>query len=122
MENSNKVLEFLKGTEQMINDKPTLIDYDTFNLRLRLLNEELDELYESYLNNDLIGVFDALIDIDYVLKGTIIAFGMQNVFEAGFNEVHSSNMTKLIDMKFEKGKIIKGANYKAPNLKKILEG
>ena len=118
----NKVIEFLKGTKQLINDKPTLIDYDTFNLRLRLLNEELDELYDAYINNDLLAVYDALIDIDYVLKGTVIAFGMQNVFEAGFNEVHRSNMTKLIDMKFEKGKIIKGANYSAPNLKSILEG
>jgi len=125
MEKLNKVKDFISGCGHLINDKPKLIDHETFNLRLRLLNEEIDELYDAYMNNDLTEVFDALIDIDYILKGTVIAFGLQDHYEKGFNEVHSSNMTKLIDMKkesFAMGKILKGANYKAPNLKNILEG
>lgn len=123
MESINKVKEFIIGTGHLLNDKPTLIDFETFLLRMRLINDELDELFDAYSDSNLIEVFDALIDIDYILKGTIIAFGLQDVYEKGFNEVHNSNMTKLIDLKKDKqGKIIKGENYKSPNLKNILEG
>jgi predicted HAD superfamily Cof-like phosphohydrolase len=39
---------------------------------------------------------DALCDLQYVLSGTILENGFTNVFDEAFNEVHRSNMSKLV--------------------------
>ena len=39
-------------------------------------------------------VADALADIQYVLSGCILEFGMADKFKALFDEVHRSNMSK----------------------------
>jgi len=38
---------------------------------------------------------DALVDIQYILSGTILSMGYKNIFDESFDMVHSSNMTKL---------------------------
>jgi Phosphoribosyl-ATP pyrophosphohydrolase. len=39
-------------------------------------------------------VADALADLQYVLSGTILDFGMQHIFKYCFEEVHCFNMSK----------------------------
>ena len=64
------------------------------NLRVTLLKEEVRELEEAVAENNITGVLDALCDIQYVLTGAVIEFGMNDIFEQAFDEVHRSNMSK----------------------------
>jgi len=75
-------------------DTPTIPDKKRCELRINLLQEELDELKEAIENDDLVEVADALSDIQYVLSGAILEFGLGNKFKALFDEVQRSNMSK----------------------------
>lgn len=90
-----KVEEFHSAFDAPVLEKPTLIDKERAKLRIRLLQEELDELTEAIENNDLVEVADALCDLQYVLSGAVLEFGMGNSFDEMFNEVHRSNMSKM---------------------------
>ncbi len=63
-------------------------------LRISLLQEELNELKQAIADNDLTEVADALCDIQYVLSGAILEFGMGKKFKTLFDEVQRSNMSK----------------------------
>lgn len=63
-------------------------------LRIDLLAEELKELQEAVDNDDLIEVADALCDLQYVLAGAVLEFGLGTKFKILFDEVHRSNMSK----------------------------
>ncbi|EAS18894.1 nucleoside triphosphate pyrophosphohydrolase family protein [Nonlabens mediterrranea] len=94
-------------------------------LRYELMKEENEEYFEAAQNNDLVEVADALGDMLYILCGTIIEHGMQEVIEDVFDEIQKSNMSKLgADGKpiyREDGKVLKGPNYFKPNFEKILK-
>ena len=72
----------------------------------------------------MIEVADALGDMLYILCGTIITHGMQDVIDEVFEEIQCSNMSKLgSDGKpiyREDGKVLKGPNYFKPDIAKIL--
>lgn len=73
---------------------------------------------------NLVEVVDGIVDCLYILKGTINSFGLQDLIEEAFDEVHNSNMSKLQDgnvLLREDGKILKGSNYFKPDLKRIIE-
>lgn len=61
--------------------------------RIGFLEEELNELKEAADNKDPVAVFDALLDLVYVAKGTATIAGLP--WEAGWAEVHRSNMDKV---------------------------
>jgi hypothetical protein len=63
-------------------------------LRIDLIAEELKELQEAVDNDDLVEVADALCDLQYVLAGAVLEFGLGGKFKAMFDEVHRSNMSK----------------------------
>jgi len=63
-------------------------------LRVNLIEEELNELKEAIENDDLVEVADALCDIQYVLSGAILEFGLGDKFKTLFDEVQRSNMSK----------------------------
>jgi predicted HAD superfamily Cof-like phosphohydrolase len=68
---------------------------------------------------NLVDVYDALVDIQYVNEGAGVAFGLD--MEPGFEEVHDSNMSKFIDgHKRPDGKWIKGPSYRPANLNAIV--
>jgi len=75
-------------------EKPRMPDMDRCNLRVSLLEEEVKELKEAIEQDDLIEVADALADIQYVLSGAALEFGMGGIFKTLFDEVHRSNMSK----------------------------
>jgi predicted HAD superfamily Cof-like phosphohydrolase len=76
---------------------PQIPSTERCNLRVTLLQEELDELKDSIKNNDLTEVLDAFCDILYILNGSILEFGFQNVLNDAFHEVQRSNMSKACD-------------------------
>lgn len=88
------VAKFHTTFELPILEHPTIPDADRCKLRISLLQEELNELKEAISDNDLIEVADALCDIQYVLSGAILEFGLATKFKDLFDEVQRSNMSK----------------------------
>ena len=162
----NDVRTFMQTFGQATPNSPTVPDRQTRNLRIKLLLEEVLELAEAsgvtivdtrsgqLLKGDalamaaegevdLVGVADALADIDYVNQGAAVAYGLD--LEPFQDEVHSSNMTKLWSeaevaspamkvgysiegsnsggyvVRNENGKVMKSPSYRPANLAPILE-
>jgi predicted HAD superfamily Cof-like phosphohydrolase len=97
----NQVAEFHKTFKHPILDSPSIPDEKRCALRVELLSEELKELAEAIKDNDIVEIADALCDIQYVLSGAILEFGMGGVFKTLFDEVQRSNMSKACDTEEE---------------------
>ena len=123
MTNFTDVKVFMETFGQIVRTKPQFPDENTMNLRFDLIQEELNELQHAMKTKDLIEVADALTDILYVTYGAGCAYGID--LDKCFKEVQRANMSKLgSDGKpifNEKGKVMKGPNYLAPNLKQFVE-
>jgi len=93
-------------------------------VRLRLMQEELDEYRLAAENGDIVGIADALTDLLYVVYGTILAHGLQDYAQELFDEVHRSNMSKLDEngspVYREDGKVLKSKLFSEPDLESIL--
>ena len=122
MSNFNKVKIFMNTYGQDVKLKPSFPESNIVQLRIDLIEEELKELKEAIKNNDIIEVADALTDILYVTYGAGHSFGVD--LDKCFEEVQRSNMSKLgkdgKPIYNDFGKVMKGPNYFAPNLKKII--
>jgi len=90
----SQVREFHERFEHPILPTPVIPDAKRCALRMELLNEELLELNKAILDKNIAEVADAFCDLQYVLSGAILEFGMGEKFEELFNEVHRSNMSK----------------------------
>lgn len=88
------VAEFHKTFQHPILDTPQIPSEERCALRVSLIAEELKELEEAIQNKDIVEVADALCDIQYVLSGAILEFGLKDEFNALFEEVQRSNMSK----------------------------
>ncbi|GLR16462.1 nucleoside triphosphate pyrophosphohydrolase family protein [Portibacter lacus] len=88
------VAEFHKTFNLPIEKEPIIPAPKRCELRINLLQEELNELKEAIEDNDLVEVADALADIQYVLSGAILEFGLGEKFDDIFSEVQRSNMSK----------------------------
>ena len=108
---------------QRVITKPQFPDEKTMNLRFDLIKEELNELEQAMKQKDLKEVADALTDILYVTYGAGCAYGID--LDKCFKEVQRANMSKLGNdgkpIYNDKGKVMKGPNYSAPNLKQFVE-
>lgn len=122
----SKVKEFMKTFNQSISENPVFPDEKIMELRLNIMLEELIELSEAMgptmygymqrllfnhsqkvhydmekkretMKPDMVKVLDSLCDQRYVNDGTILAFGLDKVFEEAFDDVHKSNMSKACD-------------------------
>lgn len=121
-----QVQEFHDTYGLPIESEQTTGSEKTKELRINLLQEELNELKEALENDDLVETLDALIDLQYVLDGAFLSFGMQNVKGAAFNEVHRSNMSKLGEdgkpiHREGDGKVMKGPNYFKPDMVQFIK-
>jgi hypothetical protein len=54
-------------------------------------------LQEAITNNDIVEVADSLCDIQYVLSGAVLEFGLGQKFRELFDEVQRSNMSKACE-------------------------
>ena len=120
--NFELVGDFMEAFGQSVQVDPTWPDFNTRELRLELIAEELDELSDAVADRDMVQIADALTDILYVVYGTGHAFGID--LDECFQEVHSSNMSKLGSngkpIHREDGKVMKGPGYFEPDLEGIL--
>lgn len=93
-------------------------------LRFKLMKEENEEYAQAAAQKDLPEVADALGDMLYILCGTILSHGMQDIIEEVFSEIQRSNMSKLgpdgQPIYREDGKVMKGPDYFRPNIEGIL--
>lgn len=147
----NQVAEFHRTFNAPILETPQIPSKERCELRVSLLQEELNELKQAIADNDLVEIADALCDLQYVLSGAVLEFGLGEKFPALFNEVQRSNMSKAcanqqeadetIAFYKEKGedafseisgekinvhrksdhKVLKNKYYSPADLKKILE-
>ena len=67
----------------------------TFRIKL-LAQKSFYELQQALNRGETVNVFDALLDLQYVLDGTFIQLGFGPFKKVGFDEVHRSNMTKRL--------------------------
>ena len=116
MQNQLKSVKiFHKAFGVKISNKPTLeLSKDILKLRHSLMEEENNEYLKAVEEKNLIEVADALGDMLYILCGTILTHGFQNLIEDIFDEIQSSNMSKLGDdgkpIYRNDGKVLKGPN------------
>lgn len=90
----NLVADFHKTFKHPIQEQPVIPGEDRCKLRVALIAEELKELEVAILEKDIVEVADALCDIQYVLSGAILEFGLGDKFKELFEEVQRSNMSK----------------------------
>lgn len=147
----NQVAEFHRTFNAPILDTPTIPSFERCQLRVALLQEELDELKKAIQDKNIIEIADALCDLQYVLSGAVLEFGLGEKFVELFNEVQRSNMSKActtqkeaeqtIEFYQQKGveaytqnsankinihrksddKVLKSINYSPADLKTIIE-
>ena len=88
------VSEFHKTFGAPILETPQIPSKERCELRVSLLQEELNELKEAIEKGDVVEVADALADLQYVLSGAVLEFGLGDKFNTLFDEVQRSNMSK----------------------------
>lgn len=138
-----QVMEFHKVSGQVDPKIPTIPNDEKIRLRARLISEEFIEALESLFVNDillttiknnlnelistskidvdLVEFIDALGDLDYVIEGSRLAFGI--IGEPIANEIQRSNMSKFpngVVLRRADGKIIKPESWSPPDIKKEL--
>jgi predicted HAD superfamily Cof-like phosphohydrolase len=90
----NLVAAFHRTFRHPILEKPAIPDEKRCQLRVALLAEELKELEVAILQKDITEIADALCDLQYVLSGAVLEFGLGDKFKELFEEVQRSNMSK----------------------------
>lgn len=120
-----QVKQFHLAFGHPVADKPNISDAKLNKLRVALISEELEELKQALADGDVVATLDALTDLQFVLDGAYLAFGLHPLKTAASSEVYRSNMSKLGEdgkpVVREDGKILKGPSYSPPKLKAIYE-
>ena len=143
-------MDYIKMTDEFITamEQPKGIDISegeqggVLSMRLCLIREEAEEvedavclLADKVFNAELLGIdmteeikaakaalLKELCDLQYVLSGFVVTFGLP--FDEAFKRVHESNMSKLgpdgKPIYREDGKVLKGPNYKKPDLSDLV--
>ena len=88
------VEEFHNAFNAPVLETPQIPSKERCNLRVTLIQEELDEMKEAIENGDVIEIADSLGDLMVVLCGSILEFGMGDKFDEIFENIHNSNMSK----------------------------
>ena len=129
--NFQKVGEFMRCMGQDVKTSPvSTVENKLVHLRMDLIKEEAVELEEEFISilktNDnplkLRDLAKELTDLLYVVYGAGHAFGID--LDKCFEEVHNSNLSKLGSdgrpVYRDDGKVVKGPNYMAPDMRKII--
>lgn len=150
--NSEPVFDPLADIEEFHTkfDLPALhpmgaLDKETMEFRRKFLQEELDEWWKHQcaaydettrplLDRDeanytfhLEEVLDGMIDLAYVLFGTVYLHGFQDVFAEGWRRVHAANMAKVraeLDTDSKRGStldVVKPAGWEKPTHTDLVE-
>ena len=143
-------MDYIKMTDEFITamEQPKGVDISegeqggVLSMRLCRSREEAEEvedavclLADKVFNAELLGIdmneeikaakaalLKELCDLQYVLSGFAVTFGLP--FDEAFKRVHESNMSKLgpdgKPIYREDGKVLKGPNYKKPDLSDLV--
>jgi predicted HAD superfamily Cof-like phosphohydrolase len=139
----DQVSEFHRAFGQAIGDKPAVPDEKTVRLRASLIGEEFCEMLAAMFDIDetvihqrvkdvvelakvrvlLPELADAWGDIDYVVEGSRLAFGVDGAPIAA--EIQRSNLSKLgadgKPVRRADGKVLKGPNFTPPDIAACLK-
>jgi predicted HAD superfamily Cof-like phosphohydrolase len=119
-EEQSMVEEFHRKFDIVVQARPAFPDEPTKALRVRLIQEEFDELKEALGQGDLTALAKEMADLLYVVYGTAVSCGID--MEPVFQEVHRSNLSKVGGYKRADGKWVKPASYSPACLQPILDG
>lgn len=125
------VKQFMRACGQATPPTPQIPSLDSVKLRIRLVEEETAELLrdlywvEYWLEKHpnvplpqdiklrvLTAVADDVADVNYVVNGTGVAFGLDG--ETSFEIVHSANMQKTTGPRRPDGKQLKPPGWQPP--------
>ena len=100
----------------------SLEDTELLLLRRRLINEEVEEVFDAIRSKNKADILKELVDVVVVCVGMADTYGWD--FDTAFERVHKSNMSKLDDdgrpIRRADGKVIKSKNYKPPDLSDLV--
>lgn len=138
----DQLIEFHQAAGQPVLERPQVPPDDRVRLRLKLVAEECFEFLEASLSDaealeeakalvlqailnqeidvDMIKAADALGDIDYVVEGSRLEFGVKG--EPIADEIHRANMAKFGPGSWvrEDGKIMKPPGWRPPDIAREL--
>ena len=121
---------------------PRLLDREAALFRCKFLGEELCELgkalgvkikvscdWDEQLSpiselDRLCDALDALVDLDYVLLGTVLQAGLGPVYVEAWTRVHAANMKKIAGIKSTRGygkDAVKPPVWQAPDLSDLIQ-
>lgn len=119
IEQQRMVEEFHRKFDLMAASGPVVPDEETRRLRVKLIQEEFDEVKEALAREDLSGIAKELADLLYVIYGTAVSCGID--MEPVFREVHRSNLSKVGGYKRGDGKWVKPGTYSPAQIGPILD-
>jgi predicted HAD superfamily Cof-like phosphohydrolase len=107
--------KFMTACDQTVDRGNT----DQFNMYLKLIEEEAEELNQAIIAKDRVEILDALIDMLVVTIGAIHSAGFDA--EGAWKEVMQTNFNKIDKdtgkvVKREDGKVLKPDGWTPPNL------
>ena len=105
IEQQRMVEEFHRKFDLRAEVAPVIPDEETRRLRVKLIQEEFDEVKEALAREDLAGIAKELADLLYVIYGTAVSCGID--MDLVFREVHRSNLSKVGGYKRGDGKWVK---------------
>lgn len=130
------VAQFHHAMDLPVCGDPQVPPDDRVRLRLRVITEEVFELLRAALSNtqqidliygmirafidhaplqvNLVEFVDALCDLDYFVEGTRLEFGVDGT--PVLAEIHASNLSKTGSVRRADGKVLKGPNYRPPDV------
>jgi predicted HAD superfamily Cof-like phosphohydrolase len=113
--------KFMTACDQTVDRGNT----DQFNMYLKLIEEEAEELNQAIIAKDRVEMLDALIDMLVVTIGAIHSAGFDA--EGAWKEVMQTNFAKIDKdtgkvVKREDGKVLKPDGWTPPNLKPFVKG
>lgn len=121
----SKVQEFQDATEQPVSKTPCLSEDKNNTLRYQLMAEENREYLVATIQENKVEILDAVVDMLYILAGTINQHGMQDLIEPAFDLVHKNNMTKVGPdgkvIRDADGKILKPEGFQSVDLKQLFK-
>jgi len=92
----SEVEEFNEAFNKPNKYTPNVPEKEQWEFVYNFILEELNEYKEACEKGDIVEVLDALADITYVATGNgVMLHGLKDYFEAAYEEVHQSNMSKL---------------------------
>lgn len=112
--------KFMRACDQTVGE----FNEQQYNLYIKLIQEEFNELLTALSSGDRVEQIDALEDILVVTIGALHSGGFDA--EGGWKEVMNTNFAKIDKetgkvRKRDDGKVLKGPNWTPPNLKPFVK-